>query len=113
MLRVQIIEQFQKIMDAFIISVLASFIRLMFNRDITFLQTMANFFGGVALGVLVGFLIRDAKWANGWNEIIIAAAALAGKEIVKKLIIIIPTFIKNIPDYIRLLINKKMDHKNE
>lgn len=82
----------QLIVTSFVISVVASFIRLIFHRNDSFWQTVANFFGGIMIGVLVGFLMQGSPWQNPATAI----AALTGREICKALIDVVPTLIKSL-----------------
>lgn len=94
--KIEIIANIDKIVTAFIISLVASFIRLLFYKNESFVKTLITFVGGIAFGTLVGFLVSTSPILNGYDKIFAAAAAICGKEIVKLLIVDTPAFVKKL-----------------
>lgn len=82
------LEKLEILTNAAIISFIAAFIRLIFYRKGTWIQTTVTFFGGIVLGVLVGYSIDGL--AGKWDKLIIAAAAITAKEIIEFLINAMP-----------------------
>lgn len=66
----------------FLIGMLGGIVRLAFARDNNFKEALITFGGGIALAILVGYLIKDIVWLNAWSKVIITLCALIGKEVV-------------------------------
>lgn len=105
--------QYQAIISAFLISVMVSFVRLMFYRDITFARTLSNFAGGVFLGMLLGYLLRANHDLGMWKEIIVALVSLLGKEITEGFIKIAPGIMNMIPEFCRMFLNNLINSINK
>lgn len=94
--KIEIINSLDKIITAFIISLVASFVRLLFYKNESFVKTLITFVGGIAFGTLVGFLVGTWPAMAGYDKIFAAAAAICGKEVVKLLIVDGPALIKKL-----------------
>lgn len=81
--------------QTFILSLLASLVRLFFYKNETFWKTVWNFIGGILFGVMAGYLANTIEAIKDYDKVITAFAALLGKEIIESLIKYIPLFIKN------------------
>ncbi len=68
-----------------LIGMLAAIVRLAFAREDSFRVALVTFGGGVALAVLVGWLIRDIPWLHAYSNGVVALSALVGKEVVNAL----------------------------
>lgn len=109
----QLLTEYKNIISAFIIVVIASFVRLMFNRDITFAKTISNFFGGVSLGMLLGYLLRENISFGPWKEFLIAGVALLGKELTEGFIKIAPGIVSMVPEFLRIFLTNFLNKKKE
>lgn len=96
--KLQFFEAVEKLMNYFIISVVGSFIRMIFFRNEPFGKTVLTFLGGILLGTLVGYLI--APIFPGWDKVATAVTAIIGKEFVMLMI-------NDLPNVIRKFVNKK------
>lgn len=94
--KIDIVNNIDKILTALIISIVASFCRLMFYKNETFIKTLFTFVGGIAFGTLVGYLVSTIPSMAGYDKIFTAVAAIGGKEIVKLLIVDFPLLVKKL-----------------
>lgn len=99
-----LVDKLEVITNAAIVSFIAAFIRLIFYRNGTWIQTCITFFGGILLGVLVGYSL-DGVGGN-FNKLIIAASAITAKEIIEFLIKAMP---KILSKFVTKKINKLDD----
>lgn len=109
----QLILQFEALITTIIISVVASFVRLMFYRDLTFWRTVSNFFGGVALGMLIGYLLRNNTTLGIWRDILVAGIALLGKELTTGLVKIAPEIVPMFGEYLRSLLHNFVNNNKK
>lgn len=101
MQKFQFLQKLEIILNSFLISLVASFVRLIFYKTGNWLQTCLVFFGGVVFGTLVGYLLDGVTSLQPFSKILIAAAAIAGKEIIEFII-------KSMPKLLKKFINKKI-----
>jgi hypothetical protein len=106
MTKLDFLEKIEIIVNSFITSLVASFLRLLFHRSGSFIQACLIFFGGIILGTFVGYLIDDIESLKSFSKILVAASALAGKEVVEFVI-------KDGPNLIKKLITKRIGVSEE
>lgn len=92
--KLHFLEKLSLIVNSLVISLVASFIRLIFHRNGSFIQACLVFFGGIIFGTFVGYIIDGIPMLEPYSKILVAASALAGKEIVEFVIKDAPSLIK-------------------
>lgn len=98
MQHIHIIEELGRIIDCFIISVIASFARVLLYKNESFKSMLVVFFGGMLFGTLVGYLIGTFPKFSPFDKLCTAFAAILGREIVNFLIVQAPAFLKSALD---------------
>lgn len=97
----QFLQKLEIIINSFVISLISSFVRVIFHRSGSWAQTCLMFFGGIIFGTLVGYLIDGVKALESFDKILIAASAIAAKEIIEFVI-------KGTPTLLKKFVNKKL-----
>lgn len=65
----------QTILTGAMISFMAALVRALLNRKETWPQKVAIFIASVALGTLVGYLLRNATMSNFYKEVLVACTS--------------------------------------
>lgn len=90
------LEQLGVIINSLVISIVASFVRLMLHKNGSFIQACLVFFGGTLFGTFVGYLIDGVAVLEPFSKVIVAASALTGKEVVESVITYVPLLVRKI-----------------
>jgi hypothetical protein len=64
----------------------ASLIRIFFTKNKGWLHSLGTFFGGVLVGTLVGYVIKDVSAVADYQNAIVAAVSIGAREFVEWLI---------------------------
>src|SRR6266567_2378985 len=97
------LKEIQALIACFLVSVCASFARVLLFKQDDFKTTLKTFVGGIFFGTVVGYLVgRSAKYAS-WDTLCSAWSSLIGKEFVNFLVVEAPAMLRGIWDKIKNL----------